>query len=64
MIAKVKEINAPFFKQKIKELNSFNEELNLKKTILKMKEIVPEFISNNSKYETLDFNTRKKKTKN
>lgn len=38
----------------ISELIAINKELNPNKTVLKMKEIVPEFISSNSTYEILD----------
>jgi len=54
MIANVKEINTVEVKEKIKELCKFNQELNSNKTVVKMKEIVPEFISNNSRFEKLD----------
>lgn len=54
MIAKVKEIDRTIIKQKIEELCNLNNELNYELTVKKMKNIVPEFISNNSKYERLD----------
>ncbi|WP_456377319.1 polysaccharide biosynthesis protein [Lutibacter sp.] len=54
MIAKVKEINREITKQKIEELCVLNNTLDFELTVKKMKNIVPEFISNNSKYEQLD----------
>lgn len=54
MIAKVKEINRAIIKQKIEELCVLNNSLDFELTVKKMKNIVPEFISNNSKYEQLD----------
>ena len=53
-IAKVRTIEAVEIGQKIEELCICNRELNFEKTVSKMKEIVPEFISNNSIYEELD----------
>ena len=60
MIANVKEINTVKVKEKIKELCKFNEELNSNKTVVKMKEIVPEFISNNSRFEAFDHSVEHK----
>ncbi|VAW25967.1 UDP-N-acetylglucosamine 4,6-dehydratase [hydrothermal vent metagenome] len=54
MIARVKKIDSILVTQQINELCNFNNELNFELTVVKMKEIVPEFISNNSKYEMLD----------
>ncbi|MFK5957233.1 MAG: nucleoside-diphosphate sugar epimerase/dehydratase [Lutibacter sp.] len=47
---------------KIKELCTLNEELDFENTVLKIKEIVPEFISNNSKFEVLDKFLQKRNT--
>ena len=55
MIANVKQIDKEVVKQKIEELCLINLEINYMETVKKMKEIVPEFISNNSTYEKLDF---------
>ena len=41
----------------INELLAFNQEIDFDKTVLKIKEIVPECISNNSVYEELDDET-------
>jgi len=54
MIATVKKINSSMVTKQINELCNFNNELDFELTVVKMKEIVPEFISNNSKYEMLD----------
>ena len=54
MIAEVKPIHKEKLAKDIAELCEVNEDFNEEKTILKMKKIVPEFISNNSKYEALD----------
>ncbi|MFA5300923.1 MAG: nucleoside-diphosphate sugar epimerase/dehydratase [Lutibacter sp.] len=54
MIAKVKYQNMKKIAQEINELCIFNRELNSEQTVSKMKEIVPEFISNNSIYEKFD----------
>lgn len=54
MIAKVKTMEANIIQQKINELCVSNRELNVEQTVSKMKEIVPEFISNNSVYEKFD----------
>jgi hypothetical protein len=40
--------------KQIEELYTLNFELNYTNTVKKMKEIVPEFISNNSVYASLD----------
>lgn len=55
MIAKIKETDdEDSVCDKIIALCDLNKEMNIKNTVLKIKEIVPEFISNNSKYEALD----------
>ncbi len=54
MIAKAKEIDTFAVHKNIIALIACNEELNSNKTVIKMKEIVPEFISNNSKFEAFD----------
>ncbi|AMC10851.1 polysaccharide biosynthesis protein [Lutibacter profundi] len=54
MIATVKKIESSLVTKQINELCNFNNELNFELIVVKMKEIVPEFISNNSKYEMLD----------
>ncbi len=54
MIAKVKALDVNSIQQKINELCVSNRELNFEQTVSKMKEIVPEFISNNSIYEKFD----------
>ncbi|PHS52267.1 MAG: polysaccharide biosynthesis protein [Lutibacter sp.] len=58
MIANVKKIDCEVIKQQIKDLCSSNDDLHIEQTVSKMKEIVPEFISNNSKYEELDTNKK------
>jgi len=55
MIANVKPIDKDAVKQQIEELCLINSEIDYLETVKKMKEIVPEFISNNSTYEKLDF---------
>jgi FlaA1/EpsC-like NDP-sugar epimerase len=54
MIVKVKDMDVIEIQQKINELCVSNRELNFEQTVSKMKEIVPEFISNNSVYEKFD----------
>mgnify|MGYP002795127515 CR=1 FL=1 len=54
MIAKAKIIDRTLVKQSINELVSINQEFKFEQTVQKMKEIVPEYISNNSIYEELD----------
>jgi FlaA1/EpsC-like NDP-sugar epimerase len=54
MIAKTKPLDFEKVKLTIEGLCLLNAEMNNEKTVLKMKEIVPEFISNNSIYELLD----------
>jgi len=53
-IAKVKPLDSEITAQKINELCTCNGDFNDLVSIAKMKELVPEFISNNSKYEALD----------
>tara|TARA_R110001583_G_scaffold3210_2_gene20919 strand:- start:509 stop:2395 length:1887 start_codon:yes stop_codon:yes gene_type:complete len=54
MIAKVAILKTESIKKQIEDLCRVNNEINYAQTVLKMKQIVPEFISNNSKYEELD----------
>lgn len=54
MIAKVREYNQNFVNDEINNLIEISNGLNDKEIVAKMKEIVPEFISNNSIYEMLD----------
>ncbi|MBT8318243.1 MAG: polysaccharide biosynthesis protein [Lutibacter sp.] len=54
MIAKVKKMDFEKTNHKIEELCALHETLNFEDIVLRMKKIVPEFISNNSKYEVLD----------
>jgi FlaA1/EpsC-like NDP-sugar epimerase len=54
MIAKVKPLDKVLVNKQIEELYTLNFELNYTNTVKKMKEIVPEFISNNSVYASLD----------
>lgn len=54
MIASVAPIDVLKFQSEIEELCIINSNEEIEKTVLKMKLIVPEFISNNSKYEALD----------
>jgi FlaA1/EpsC-like NDP-sugar epimerase len=54
MIAKVKKVDCEEVKQQIIELCSLNHHARFERTVSKMKEIVPEFISNNSTFEVLD----------
>lgn len=54
MIANVKEQDCKLIVQNIEELCLMNGQLLDEKTIRKMKEIVPEYISNNSRYQKLD----------
>ena len=54
MIAKVKTLDAKEIEKKINELCDSNRELNFEHTVSKMKEIVPEFVSNNSVYQKFD----------
>ncbi|MGG8497591.1 polysaccharide biosynthesis protein [Tenacibaculum sp. TC6] len=54
MIAKNQTIDCNFIFQKINELCHINNDLDNQKTVQFIKEIVPEYISNNSVYEKLD----------
>jgi len=54
MIAKVIPLDAEIVKEQIKDLCILNNKENNELTVLKMKQIVPEFVSNNSKYQMLD----------
>ena len=54
MIAKVSEIDIISVKQQIEALCYFNGEMNIEQTVFRMKQIVPEYISNNSEYQVLD----------
>ncbi len=60
MIAKTENINLKKVKQKIEDLMKIHELTNLE-IVVKLKEIVPEYISNNSEYEKLDANRPKVK---
>ena len=53
-IAKVREYNYPDVEKSIEELIKISETFDDKAIVKKMKEIVPEYISLNSEYETLD----------
>jgi FlaA1/EpsC-like NDP-sugar epimerase len=54
MVAKVREYNFQTISKHIKELISLSCEYKDRQVVIKMKEIVPEFKSNNSVYEELD----------
>jgi FlaA1/EpsC-like NDP-sugar epimerase len=54
MIAHVKPIDSIMIKEKIENLCNLNHHLHFEQAVLKMKDIVPEFISNNSAFEKLD----------
>lgn len=58
MIAKNQVIDYERIYNKIEELCLSNKELNNIKTVQIIKEIVPEYVSNNSIYEKLDVNTK------
>ncbi len=58
MIAKNQEIEHKIIIEKIKDLCQSNKAHNNSKTVQLIKEIVPEYISNNSVYEKLDLNTK------
>ena len=55
LIANVQKLNHELVLSEISELCKINKELDFHKMVIKMKEIVPEFISNNSEFEVLDF---------
>lgn len=54
MIANVKKVDTTLIYQKINDLCNLNNSMNTTKIVAKMKEIVPEFKSNNSIFEILD----------
>jgi FlaA1/EpsC-like NDP-sugar epimerase len=54
MIAKVKKLDCDKTTQEIEELCRLHGTLSFEEIVLRMKKIVPEFISNNSKYQVLD----------
>lgn len=54
MIANITTMDTNIIKVKIENLCSLNHHLHFEQTVLKMKDIVPEFISNNSVFEKLD----------
>lgn len=56
MIAKTKAINISDIESKIIELSSIGSNKHNLEIVSRIKEIVPEYISNNSKYEILDSN--------
>ncbi len=56
MIATMKKIEMSSMNENIKDLCLLNQGLNSIETVKKMKNIIPEFISNNSEYEQLDEN--------
>ena len=58
MVAKIREINYPLINTAINELTTFASDGNNYSLVSKMKKIVPEFVSNNSKYEELDKNKK------
>ncbi len=57
MVAQVREYNFQSVSRHIKELIQLSCEYKDRQVVIKMKEIVPEFKSNNSIYEELDFHT-------
>ncbi len=54
MIAKAQEIDIDFITEKVKQLCEVNKQHNNKFSVIALKEIVPEYKSNNSEYEALD----------
>ena len=54
MIAKAIVLDVEVVKAKIDELCKLNKNVDFNQTVRKMKEIVPEYISNNSQFEELD----------
>lgn len=54
MIAKVPPMDYLNVKQKVEEICTINKEANNLKVVLLLKELVPEYLSNNSIYEKLD----------
>jgi len=63
MISKVRDFNSPQTKQKIEELCEGIYLLDLLGIVTLMKEIVPEFVSNNSEFSELDKPKKKDNTK-
>jgi FlaA1/EpsC-like NDP-sugar epimerase len=55
LIARVRTYNFDWVNEQIGQLIELYSSQNNEKVVIKMKEIVPEFISHNSIYETLDF---------
>lgn len=53
-IAKVREVAPEIAKRQIMELCQINQDMNKMEIVRKMKEILPEFISNNSEFSILD----------
>lgn len=60
MVAQVREYNFQSVSKHIKELIQLSCEYKDRQVVIKMKEIVPEFKSNNSIYEELDFHHEEK----
>jgi hypothetical protein len=56
MIAKAKRINVDDIEQKINVLCNKNSKMHNLEIVSLIKEIIPEYISNNSKFEVLDKN--------
>lgn len=54
MIAKTQNVDIPVITKKIEHLCNVNKEHDDELTVSALKEIVPEYISNNSQFETLD----------
>lgn len=54
MIANVQDIDKATVAAQIEELCLINMDMDFEKTVKKMKEIVPEFVSNNSQFEVFD----------
>ena len=57
MVAQVREYNFQTISKHIRELISLSCEYKDRQVVIKMKEIVPEFKSNNSIYEELDIHS-------
>jgi FlaA1/EpsC-like NDP-sugar epimerase len=53
-IAKIREIDREWVKQKIEDLCSNSPAYTLDENVIKIKEIIPEYVSNNSIFEALD----------
>lgn len=54
MIAKVREYEYDEIKHKIEDLIYLSRDVNIPETVRLMKELVPEFLSNNSEFEKFD----------